>query len=206
MGAPTKTFADHVARLNMSDPDACWPWPGSDDGQGYGQLKSNNKNYRAHKYFYEHLVGPVPDGMVLDHTCHDPSVCGLGNTCPHRKCCNPKHLNPTTNKRNILRGGGEAARNAAKTHCTKGHEFTPENTYSQRNGKGCRTCRNASAREARARQKLATADAVVPRVRPKKTHCVQGHEFTETSTYSDKNGHRSCKVCRQHSMRKFRQK
>lgn len=190
----------------MSDPEACWPWPGSDAGQGYGQLKSNNKNYRAHRFFYEHLVGPVPDGLVLDHTCHDPEVCVAGNNCPHRACCNPAHLRVTTNKENILRGGGEAPRNAAKTHCKRGHAFTPENTITQPRGRGCRTCTNANAREAQGRLRKAKADASGPRERPKKTHCKQGHEYTEETTYIDAKGHRDCKVCRRESMRRFRQK
>ena len=147
MGAPIKTFEDHLARLDTSDPDACWPWAGSDNGDGYGQLCSNNVNYRAHKFFYENLVGKVADGMVLDHTCHDPNTCEGGKTCPHRRCCNPGHMQETTNHANLLRGGTLAAENATKTACVHGHEFTPENTFLRTGGKReCRQCMRSRAR------------------------------------------------------------
>jgi hypothetical protein len=105
-------------------------------------------NYRAHKFFYEHIVGPVPDGMVLDHTCHDPETCEGGKTCPHRMCCNPSHLQTVTNRANLLRGGTLAAENATKTHCDHGHEFTPENTFLRKHGKReCRECMRQRARD-----------------------------------------------------------
>lgn len=147
MGAPRKTLEDHLARLDRTDPLACWPWPGGQNGDGYGQLTENYTNYRAHKYFYERIVGPVPEGLVLDHTCHDPISCAGGKKCPHRACCNPKHMVPVTNQVNLLRGNTSAAENAAKTHCVNGHEFTEENTFKRRGARECRECMRVRARE-----------------------------------------------------------
>jgi hypothetical protein len=146
VGAPRKTFEDHLARLDTSDPDACWPWPLGQNGDGYGQLTENYHNHRAHKYFFERLVGPVPDGAVLDHLCHDPLECESGKTCPHRMCCNPKHMAVATHRENLLRGGTLAADNAAKTSCVNGHAFTEENTFHRKGKRECRECMRARAR------------------------------------------------------------
>jgi hypothetical protein len=102
----------------------------------------------AHRAMYELMVGPIPEGHDLDHLCHtnDPT-CHLDRDCPHRACCNPAHLEPVTERENTLRGTSPAAENARKTHCKRGHEFTPENTYvvfpraNGLPGRGCRTCR-----------------------------------------------------------------
>lgn len=147
MGAPRKGFKEHYARLDTSDPEVCWPWPGGDNGDGYGQLRAHPLNHRAHKYFYERIVGPVPDGLVLDHTCHDPESCEGGKQCPHRKCCNPSHMVIVTHRENLLRGNTSAAENAAKTHCVNGHEFTEENTFRRRGSRECRECMRVRARD-----------------------------------------------------------
>ena len=87
----------------------------------------------AHRWSYEYFVGSIPKDLTIDHLCR--------NTL----CVNPKHLDPVTRKENILRGEGFAARNARKTHCIYGHEFTKLNTYLQRENGGvwrkCRKCR-----------------------------------------------------------------
>lgn len=110
--------------------DACWLWTGSRDRRGYGAWTRPDKSKaRAHRFAYELVVGPIPEELVLDHLC---SV---------RACVNPEHLEPVTHKVNIQRG---ANRNREKTHCKRGHEFTPENTYmTSAGGRGCRACRAA---------------------------------------------------------------
>lgn len=65
----------------------------------------------AHRVAYQALVGPIPAGMTVDHTCHN------------RICCNPAHLRLLTNAENARDNGF-----ATRTHCPKGHEYTPENT------------------------------------------------------------------------------
>lgn len=119
-----------------ADPDTgCWIWIGPPDSHGYGYVKMPD-DYRkpAHRHVYETLVGPVDDGLVLDHLCRN------------RICVNPEHLEPVTHRENVLRGVGASARNAAKTHCVHGHPYTPENTYINfRGSRECRICRATRA-------------------------------------------------------------
>lgn len=121
------------------DPEAgCWLWTAATI-EGYGVFSIKHRNHRAHRLAYEHFVGLIPSGLVPDHLCRI-----------HR-CVNPWHLEPVTQAENIRRGDGPAmaaARGAARTHCPRSHEYTPENIYRTRTG--ARTCR-ICARAARAR-------------------------------------------------------
>jgi len=99
---------------------------------GYVSLTRGGGYFYAHRYVYEQEVGPIPDGLTLDHLCRN------------RACVNPDHLEPVTMRVNTLRGETITARNAAKTRCDKGHEFTPENTMRKPDGRRCRVCQRAS--------------------------------------------------------------
>jgi hypothetical protein len=124
-------FWSHVDRT-----EECWLWQGSRLAQrgGYGlfgiKRQGQGRTLRAHRVAYEISVGPIPDGLDLDHLCRIPA------------CVRPDHLEPVTRRVNTLRGKGPTARNAVKTRCANGHEFTPENTYVTRDGRhrACRTC------------------------------------------------------------------
>lgn len=110
----------------------CWLWKGAlvnGRGLSYGQFYNGTKSELAHRFSYRKTIGEIPVGLTIDHLCR--------NT----RCVNPKHLEVVTNRENIMRGEGVTARNARKTHCNKGHEFTPENTIYGVNDRECRTCR-----------------------------------------------------------------
>jgi len=117
------------------DDAPCWLWTGMDNGHGYGLLKVNRRKLMAHRLVYQMLAGPIPEGLQIDHLCR-----------VHR-CVNPAHLEPVTCRENLLRGETFQAANAAKTHCIRDHEFTPENTRLVPGGRACRTCERDYGRD-----------------------------------------------------------
>lgn len=114
------------------DPSGCLLWTASAFSAGYGQFKHGGRTLAAHRFAYTALVGPVPDGLVLDHLCRN------------KRCAAPDHLEPVTDRVNILRGEAPPAINAAKTACMRGHLLDEANTYIVRPGKRlCRACERA---------------------------------------------------------------
>lgn len=114
----------------------CWRWTGYLLPNGYGLIgRRQIKGSRlAHRWFYELLIGPIPEGLQLDHLCRN------------RSCVNPAHLEPVTHKVNGLRGVGPPALNARKTHCIHGHLFDAENTHLAPDGtRRCRACAHERA-------------------------------------------------------------
>lgn len=105
----------------------CFLWKGAVT-DGYARVKIGGRSYSAHRVAYQHSVGSIPEGMVLDHVCRE------------RSCVNPDHLRVLTNKANILAAGATSptAVNARKTSCPKcgGAYYTT--------GQGKRVCANRS--------------------------------------------------------------
>ena len=130
MAYPPMSIEQFLTRVDRRD-DGCWIWTGALTRGGYGKTKVLGRTTVAHRYCYEQLVGPIPEGLQLDHLCRV------------RACVNPDHLEPVTCQENLLRGETFQAANAAKTHCPSGHEYTPANTLSDSGGRGCRTCKRA---------------------------------------------------------------
>jgi len=130
---------DFWSKVDMSGgPNACWPFLGYLNPSGYGRYRgADRRGVQAHRQAYEDRVGPIPAGLTLDHLCRN------------RACANPAHLEPVTQRENVLRGDGESSKNARRTHCIHGHEFTPENTarfaYAPRS-RHCRACRAERSR------------------------------------------------------------
>jgi hypothetical protein len=131
---------ERLAALIAVDPDTgCWIYQAHIRKDGYGSITvgsrtdGSRKNQLVHRVSYETFVGPVPDGLTLDHLCR------------RRACINPAHLEPVTGKANVLRGETITAANAIKTHCIHGHAYTPENTGFQRNGRYCKQCHREQA-------------------------------------------------------------
>lgn len=113
----------------------CWLWTRPLITGGYASMGYRGRGRLAHRVFYEIFVGPIPDGLHLDHLCRV------------RHCVNPTHLEPVTCRENILRGEGITAVLAARTHCSQGHPFEGENLRFEGTIRRCRTCKRTRARE-----------------------------------------------------------
>lgn len=112
----------------------CWYWTGPLDKDGYGHCNAIVGTPRAHRTAYILTYGSIPEGKVLDHLCEE------------RSCVNPSHIKATTSADNVLRSArAVAAINARKTHCIRGHEFTPENTYRWPKRPRSRQCKRCNA-------------------------------------------------------------
>ena len=144
-------LADRFMQFVFPEPNSgCWLWDSTDDGNGYGTITVDNRPLKAHCVSYNLFVGPIPDGLQIDHKCRI------------RCCVNPDHLEPVTQRENILRGEGRAALNARKLSCNSGHEFTVENTMVfHRSGRTYRACRECQ----RIRQRKPSALASQARLR-----------------------------------------
>jgi hypothetical protein len=116
-------------RVSACPMSGCWLMTGRQHHRdGYAMYSHKRKNRAAHRIAYQVLVGPVPDGLQLDHLCRV------------RNCVNPSHLEPVTARVNTMRGVSFSAVNAAKTHCSRGHAYDEQNTYLWRGHRHCRAC------------------------------------------------------------------
>lgn len=133
--------------LNNRVEGDCWRWTGAHTPKGYGQLQVNGRRHAVHRLAYEHWIGPIPEGLEIDHLCQV------------RDCINPSHLEAVTHAENVRRTVERRA------HCKQGHEFTPSNTRwvfkkgRQRASRACRTCIRAWKVAARARAREERCDA-----------------------------------------------
>jgi hypothetical protein len=119
--------------------DGCWAWSRALDN-GYGRFWLNGRNRLAHAVSYEHFVGPIPDGLQIDHLCRN------------RSCVRPDHLEAVTLGVNVLRGEGRSATNSRKELCLRGHALSGDNLYvTPRGSRCCRTCQRARVASWRAR-------------------------------------------------------
>lgn len=130
--------AELFARILML-PD-CWIWMGQ-RVDGYGRFQFYRETIQAHRAVYEHFRGPIPDGLVIDHLCRV------------HECVNPLHLEPVTQRTNVLRGIAPTAENAAKTHCKWGHELSGSNLILRPDGRECRACARRHQAASRARKR-----------------------------------------------------
>ncbi len=123
-------------------PSGCWHWTGEKHRKGYGYFTIDKRRVYAHRWAYEHFIGPIPDGMTIDHLCHNEDAdCPGGNGCLHRSCVNPAHLAPATVKQNVLRGKGSAADRARQMYCKRGHPLSGDNVRITKRGyRECRRC------------------------------------------------------------------
>ena len=126
------------AKVNKTE--GCWLWMAC-SSTGYGRYLLNGRLRLAHRVAYELCVGPIPEGLTIDHLCRT------------RHCVNPAHFEVVTGRVNTQRGN--CRYNAQKTHCPQGHPYDAENTYKRMGGKrGCRICMGLVKKRRRAKQRL----------------------------------------------------
>lgn len=134
-------------RVERTDDDnECWLWSKGCISTGYGLFTiTKAERILAHRYAWEWANGPIPEGMVVDHECHNDTDCPGGKECLHRKCVNPAHLSLKTNAANLR---ASHKHNSKKTHCPRGHEYTDDNTEYQvratTTSRKCIACRRES--------------------------------------------------------------
>lgn len=89
MGKPVSE-EEVLGRIDFDGANGCWNWTGTLT-QGYGCLTFRRRNWMTHRFVYENFCEEVPEGLVLDHLCHN------------RACCNPDHMEVVTQEENLRR-------------------------------------------------------------------------------------------------------
>jgi len=134
-----KRFMSKVIKTND-----CWLWNAGKNYKDYGNfsvtINGCSKTYRAHRFIYEYFNGPIPEVMLVCHSCDMPG------------CVNPNHLWLGTVSDNAMDSVNKKRHGMAKkTHCPRGHEYTPNNTYVRSNraspARECRKCRKIKSEE-----------------------------------------------------------
>lgn len=97
----TALTLDQRIMAKISKTATCWEWTGSISASGYGIIRHEGRSRPAHRSTYELFIGGIPDGMIIDHLCHN------------RSCVNPDHLRLATYKQNSEHLQGAYSNNAS---------------------------------------------------------------------------------------------
>jgi hypothetical protein len=137
-------------KVDQRGPDECWPWLGGLTPDGYGAMSRPKQIILAHRKVWELTNGPIPEGLTVDHTCHNrDKACRGGKTCLHRRCCNPAHLDAVSLAVNVARAI------ARRERCQHGHPLDgifPADKWRKTPTRYCKTCYYARQRASRERR------------------------------------------------------
>ena len=133
-GDPAVLWARMLRRTIRSE-NGCWIFTGATMSTGYGIVGNGARggNILTHRLAVIVRDGFIPEGMTVDHACHDSYVC-TERPCPHRRCVNPAHLEVMTLAENTQRQW-------ERDTCRKGHQLIVRKNGARR----CRTCQNEYA-------------------------------------------------------------
>lgn len=151
---PARLEAQLRARI-PEQRDGCWPWPGNKTRGGYGVIRTGLPNgpgdrQYVHRASYEMFVGPIPNGMQIDHLCRN------------RACFNPAHLDVVNNRTNFLRGNHPSAVGRRNRRCRNDlHDMTGDNVMIiKRDGsRRCKACYQECQRRRQQKQRANPAPA-----------------------------------------------
>lgn len=148
-GPKPKPLAARLARLSVRAPSGCWIWLGSRHSQGYGLITLNDpkRTQYAHRVSYELHVGPIPEGMVIDHLCR------------REACIRPEHLQAVTQQVNVRRGS--RCRGVSDLVCKRGHSRADHGYVLPDNGRRCRLCDVLNTQDYRRRKRARLIAAAV---------------------------------------------
>lgn len=168
-----------LSRVEPSS-QGCWEWQGARTGSGYGAQQFRGRLESTHRISYLLHVGPIPNGLCIDHLCR--------NTI----CCNPEHLEAVTPGENVRR----QPRVCERTHCPQGHALAESNLYvAPGGGQRCRACRTSAAE----RWLIRTGGEPVSA----RSECQRGHALDSSNTYITPKGRRNCRTCRRAAVERY---
>jgi hypothetical protein len=125
---------DHIAIQS----NGCWLWTGVKLSTGYGTVRWQSKQWRAHRLVWTLTNGPIPEGLDVLHHCDTP-LCVNVITCLFLGTDKDNHQDKAKKGRHWQQ---------KKTHCPQGHAYTPENTYiPPSGGRHCCICKGISPRK-----------------------------------------------------------
>jgi hypothetical protein len=128
-------------------PHRHWLWR-CPSGNGYGYFFWRGRRYKATRFAWVALKGPIPPSLELDHLCRIPA------------CTIPECVEPVTRRENLLRGENRSAQLAHRTHCARGHLYDVQNTLFRKNsGRACRRCHADESVNRRKRLRSAKHDS-----------------------------------------------
>lgn len=159
--------------------ETCWLWTGAKSRSGYGHVVYAAKHWPAHRLIYELEVGPIPEGLQLDHLCRE------------RRCVRPDHLEPVTAAENTRRAVAFRTPPPPKSHCPHGHAYTDENLIADPRGR--RLCRACKSRRSVAHNRK-NPDAHVAHVVASQQRAIDEGRCPKCGDKNDRDGY-LCTVC-----------